>query len=158
MIVVDIFNQVVPVQIGSSSLAWVCSAIYGSPTLSLQELLWGHLAELRRRILLPWMLIVDFNEVLLPSEVKGGEFSLAQANHFARVMENCELMDIGMVGNKFTWCHIIQGRRQMVKRLDKVLVDILWRCGFQKLMWRLSIECILIIIRFCCDMVMWVLL
>ena len=122
--VVDICNQVVSVQIGSSSIAWVCSVVYGSPTPSLRELLWEHLGDLRQCVMFPWMLIGDFNEVLLPSELKGGEFSFAHVNRFARMMENCELMDIGTIGNKFTWCCTIQGRRHMVMRLDRVLVDV----------------------------------
>ena len=37
-----------------------------------------------------------------------------------------DLMDIGTIGNKFSWYRTIQGRRHLVKRLDRVLVDIQW--------------------------------
>ena len=36
--------------------------------------------------MLPWMPIGDVNEILLPSEVKGSDFSFACADRFARVL------------------------------------------------------------------------
>ena len=46
----------------------------------------------------------DFNEILLPSDVKGGEFSFSK---FASVLDTCSLIDIGTFGVKYTWCHSI---------------------------------------------------
>ena len=49
------------------------------------------------------MLVGDFNEVLLPIEVRGSSFSFHMASLFANVLEDCGLMDLGNVGLKFTW-------------------------------------------------------
>ena len=122
--VFDIFKQVVTFQVGSGNSSWMCNGVYGSPTPSLREDLWNHLRHLRRHIRVPWMLIEDFNEIMLPSEVKGSVFSFARADRSASILEDCDFMDTGSIRSSFTWCQSIQGKRKMVKRLDRVVVDI----------------------------------
>ena len=72
----------------------------------------------------------DFNEILSLNEVKGGQFSFSRAYTFANVLDQCDLMDIGTIGTKFTWCRSVQGRRKMLKGLDRVLTNISWRHTF----------------------------
>ena len=49
--------------------SWCCSAVYASHIISIRSLLWRHLMELRGVVDKPWLLIGDFNEIILPSEV-----------------------------------------------------------------------------------------
>ena len=49
-----------------------------------------------------WMLLGDFNEILLPQEVKGRDFSLRRAGKFAEVVDMCNLMDIGTTSSQYT--------------------------------------------------------
>lgn len=92
--------------------------------------LWEHLINLRSTINSPWVLLSDFNEILLPFEVRGGSFTLARANCFAHVLEYCNLLDLGYMGSPFTWHRSSQGLKRMAKRLDRVLADCSWRTNF----------------------------
>nr|TKS03796.1 hypothetical protein D5086_0000149420 [Populus alba] len=78
----------------------------------------------------PWMLIGDFNEVLLPSESIGGIFLHVKAGKFSEVLSACNLTDLEAKGFKFTWHHHIQGVRHLAKKLDRALVNLEWRDKF----------------------------
>ena len=99
----DCFRQMVTVRVKEGSTEWLCSGVYASPTPSVCESLWEYMVQLRSTIQIPWMLVGDFNEVLLPTEVHGGSFSFHRASLFVDVLEDCGLMDLGNVGLKFTW-------------------------------------------------------
>lgn len=61
----------------------------------MREQLWGRLDFLSNLVTGPWMLIGDFNEVMLPSEVRGCQFVLSRADKFSLVLEQCGLLDLG---------------------------------------------------------------
>ena len=105
--VLDIFPQVVSLKIGEGANAWICSAVYGCPIPSHRDELWDHLVVLRQNFSLPWMLMGDFNEIILPHELKGGVFSFRRARKFAEVLDACNLMDVGSTGNLFTWSRTV---------------------------------------------------
>jgi len=62
---------------------WYFSAIYACPYLCGRQQLWNYLASLRTHIDGPWLLMGDFNEIVLPSEVKGGIFFVNSADKFS---------------------------------------------------------------------------
>lgn len=74
--VLDTFPQAVTLKILKGTSCWVCTAIYANPHLTHHDDLWPYLIALRRCILQPWLLLGDFNEIVSPLEVKGGNFSL----------------------------------------------------------------------------------
>lgn len=128
--VVDVHFQAVTVSIGVDNRAWLCSVVYASPTPSLREALWSHLTNFRQHALRPWLAVGDFNEIALPTEVLGGDFSEARAARFLAMVEACEFMDLGAIGPTFTWERRLNGRRTIAKRLDRALGDISWRHNF----------------------------
>ena len=107
--------------------SWHCSAIYASPVPSCRDQLWSHLIHLRGRIQGPWALVGDFNEISMPSEVVGGSFNLNRATGFNSMMDDCNMMDLGAVGGKFTWFRHTEGGHFVHKRLDRGLGDTVWR-------------------------------
>lgn len=64
---------------------------------------WNYLISLRSKINHPWLLVGDFNEVLLPYEIIGGNFYNARAKKFAKMIDNGDLLDLGFKGHPFTW-------------------------------------------------------
>lgn len=80
--VVDIFHHVVTISLRKGNKLWFCSAVYASHVPTVRETLWQHLVQLRSTISGPWLLMGDFNEVLLPSEVRGGNFVMSRASKF----------------------------------------------------------------------------
>lgn len=74
----------------------------------------------------------DFNKIILPSEVRGGNFCRNRANIFVEVLENCNLVNLGASGYRYTWHRNHNGMRTTSKRLDRVVSDCLWRTTIPK--------------------------
>ncbi|KAJ6327417.1 hypothetical protein OIU78_014320 [Salix suchowensis] len=127
---VDVMAQCATVEIKAGSHAWFMSLVYASPIPSLRYQLWDRFISVRTMVNGPWMLIGDFNEVLLPSESIGGGFSHVRAGKFGEVLSACNLTDLEAKGFKFTWHRHIQGVRHLAKKLDRALVDLEWRDKF----------------------------
>lgn len=122
--------QCVSVQVAKGNLRWVCSGVYASPIFSMRKSLWNYLQELRGRIAHQWVLLGDFNEILLPSEQRGGLFSSSRADAFAACLDACSLMDMDYFGSNFTWQKQCRGGRMVARRLDRALCDLRWRMAF----------------------------
>lgn len=128
--ILDLFHQAVSFKISKDDKSWICSAVCASPIPSIRSTLWDHLTTIRSSFGLPWLLVGDFNEILLPSEVMGGNFVHARAYEFAKVLENCDLLDLGTSGSVHTWYINNQGMRRISKRLDRAIADCNWRVCF----------------------------
>src|ERR1044072_10016334 len=100
------------------------------PKFLLREEIWSRLEELRDMIVHPWMIVGDFNEIIHDSEVRGGELVRSRADQFARVLENCRMVDLGVVGNRDTWFRRQNGRIILSQRLDRAVGDVDWRIDF----------------------------
>ncbi|KAL6567778.1 hypothetical protein OROGR_001446 [Orobanche gracilis] len=123
-------RQAISFELWRDNFSWVCTAVYASPNPTLRENFWDHLIALRNNIMVHWMLIGDFNEVLYPAEIRGGDFVHARADRFMRTMEDCRLMDLGLIGSNFTWFRKQNGRIILSKRLDRAMGDVDWRLAF----------------------------
>ena len=93
-LVLDSFHQRITIKIASAFHAWVCTAIYANHTPVIRASLWDHLRHLRSAIQLPWILLGDFNEILLPFETSGDVFCSSRASVFASMLEYCYMIDI----------------------------------------------------------------
>ena len=52
----------------------------------------------------PWLLMVDFNEIFYNSEKEGGRpRSQRQLQAFHDILSECELNDVGFMGDIYTW-------------------------------------------------------
>ncbi|XP_057432499.1 uncharacterized protein LOC130725245 [Lotus japonicus] len=122
--------QVVTFEVWKANLSWVCSAMYASPIPAQRDTLWNRLLHLRSSIILPWLLVGDFNEILLPSEVRGGDFLANRADLFASILDQCNLIDSGSVGRQYTWFRKVNNRLVLSKRLDRAFVTYTQDCPF----------------------------
>src|ERR1044072_222170 len=107
--------------------SWLCMQVLNQTQ---REALWQHLKSLRPTIQQPWMMIGDFNEVCTPAETLGGEFHENRALQMISVMDECNLIDLGAIGTRFTWERWHQGERVLAKRLDRAMGDVSWRMLF----------------------------
>ncbi|XP_057432405.1 uncharacterized protein LOC130725171 [Lotus japonicus] len=89
-----------------------------------------HLTTLRQQVLQPWLAAGDFNEIMSPSEVSGGDFCQMRANRMLAMVEECEFIDFGATGRQFTWERKHNGRRTIAKRLDRSIGDVSWYHNF----------------------------
>ncbi|KAL9404914.1 hypothetical protein Peur_001886 [Populus x canadensis] len=68
-----------------------------------------YLVSLKPTLTGPWLLIGDLNEIILPSESRGGKFLINRAAKFQEVIREWCLLDLGLQG------------------LDRALNDCDWR-------------------------------
>jgi hypothetical protein len=73
---------------------------------------WEYLVSLKPTLTGPWLLIGDLNEIILPSESRGGKFLINRAARFQEVIREWCLLDLGLQG------------------LDRALNDCDWRIQF----------------------------
>nr|KYP51130.1 Transposon TX1 uncharacterized [Cajanus cajan] len=95
--------QAISFQVVEGRKSWVCTAVYANPRVVLRQQVWTHLRELGGRITLPWLVLGDFNEIMLSTECRGGSFSIPRASQFLEVLNDCNLLDMGAKGLRFTW-------------------------------------------------------
>ena len=94
---------------------WRLTRIYGEPRWEHKNLTWEGLRSLHGSLSLPWLALGDFNEILFHHEKEGGRVrSQSQLQAFQTTLMDCELADIGYLGDVFTW-----QRGRIRERLDR---------------------------------------
>jgi hypothetical protein len=74
----------------------------------------------------PWLVLGDFNEILFNYEKEGGRPRSQQAmQDFHDALKDCELEDMGYIGDLFTW-----RRGNLRERLDIGVVNNSWNNYF----------------------------
>ncbi|XP_072058021.1 uncharacterized protein [Arachis hypogaea] len=113
---------------------WWLTAVYASPHENIRKELWEQLTQIGNGMREPWMLIGDFNEIADPTEKKGGSKSNSQeCRRFKKRMNECKVMDLGFIGNKYTWKGAARdGLERVFKRLDRALSNLDWRITFSE--------------------------
>lgn len=131
-VVVEAASHAVTVSISVLSSSWCCTSVYASPSSVERDRVWKYLKGLRRRIKVPWMMIRDFNETMLPSDQNRGAFVSHRADKLAAMVEECSLMDINPTGFPYTWARKLQGEPLLLKKLDCFFFDAPWRTFFHE--------------------------
>lgn len=87
-----------------SSLPWLLIVVYASPRASEREELWEAIQNIAISIDLEWMVVGDFNEIAYASGKKGGgPIDMGRWDRFLAWINECQLLDLGYVGSKYTW-------------------------------------------------------
>ena len=83
---------------------WLLSAIYDSPRFAERCLIWENLNSVAELHAMPWVIVGDFNEVLMGDDKFGGRpVNLGKALRFQECLDNCNMIDIGFFGPRYTW-------------------------------------------------------
>lgn len=125
-------DQVITVAIhGGKYVDWVFLALYASPRKCLRDALWLYLQKLGRLITMSWLLVGDFNQVLHPDEKRGGRpITSTQTLSMWEMVDDCQLVDLGFSGPKFTWTNNRVGSARIRERLDRAFCNQSWRQRF----------------------------
>lgn len=103
---------------------WFLSAIYALPNHGFWLHLWEYLICMARLVMVPWMLIGDFNQILCADENRGGRpTAAANMTLFVDMIQQCSLHDLGFDGPRYTWSNMRQDADLVQERLDRVLCN-----------------------------------
>jgi ribonuclease HI len=115
-----------------NGLEWRLTGIYGEPKSEEKQKTWRLLRILNNLYSKPWLCLGDFNEILFGCEKEGGQpRATACMEHFRKVLEDCNLEDLGFEGDAFTWRnhhHKVEG--YIKERLDRAVGNVEWRSMF----------------------------
>ena len=82
---------------------------------------------------LPWMMMGDLNEILQPEDKEGGRpVGETSSNAFADIVFDHGLLDLGFVGNPFTWSNRRPAPSNVRERLERALYDSDWGLLFPR--------------------------
>lgn len=110
-----------------NSPPWLLSTVYESPMATYRQHLWEYLLQLGNLVDIPWLMLGDFNQILHPSEKKGGSLvSSSRMAAFMEVVTQCAMIDLGFSGLCFTWTNFRPGKANVQERLDKALSNRQW--------------------------------
>ena len=97
---------------------------YGEPDTSRCGEAWDSLRSLNHHPNIPWLCAGDFNEIVRQEEkLRGATRNQCQMQLFRDVLDECGFLDLGYVGNRFTWSkHFVDGH-SIWERLDQGVVN-----------------------------------
>ncbi|XP_028755095.1 uncharacterized protein LOC114714521 [Neltuma alba] len=100
--------------------------VYGETMAYRRIELWESLKVISNATTEPWVIVGDFNTFLTPSDKLGGAAPILPAlQHFASCISESQLVELPVVGEKFTW------EKQGVKeRLDWAFSNVEWALKF----------------------------
>ncbi|GMI64491.1 hypothetical protein HRI_000118400 [Hibiscus trionum] len=106
---------------------WRCTGFYGAPEVQNRAHTWNLLRQLDDMGDTPWLVIGDFNELLLAQEKTGGRIrSERQMDDFRNALQDCGLNDIGYRGPWFTWEWGKLSSNLIRERLDRGVANSGW--------------------------------
>ncbi|XP_030929600.1 uncharacterized protein LOC115955566 [Quercus lobata] len=115
-------------KVHSSNLTWLISAIYASPRLSKRRILWNNLKNVAQLHNLPWLMLGDFNEVLCGEDkFRGNQVNLNRALEFKECLDECNMLDLGFTGPKYTWMNCRPITSLILERIDWCFANPGWR-------------------------------
>ena len=78
--------------------------VYGLTDFDEKQGVWKMISERARSIKVSWLCIGDFNDILFNYEKDGGNLRAARKiRSFKEMIEECNLIDLGGKGQRFTW-------------------------------------------------------
>ncbi|XP_059444796.1 uncharacterized protein LOC132176566 [Corylus avellana] len=110
-----------------SPCSWLISCVYAPHSLQDRNTFWTNLTRVGSSFDGPWLLLGDFNAILSSADKRGGR-SFGSPSHFDFVdfVHSNALVDLGFVGNKFTWSNHRLGRNNIRERIDRGLANQGW--------------------------------
>ena len=93
--------------------------------------MWDSLQSLNHHFDIPWLCAGDFNEIVKQEEKLGGATrNQGWMQLFRDVLDECGFLDLGFVGNRFTWSKHFTDGHFIWERLDRGVVNASWFLKF----------------------------
>ncbi|KAF4346448.1 hypothetical protein F8388_012886 [Cannabis sativa] len=112
---------------------WICYFVYAPPVRSDRKMFWENLALEMAGLDKPWTLIGDLNSILNQGEKFGGTSgSHGDFEDLSNFLLMTGGVDLGSVGNFYTWTNNRKFSALIKERLDRVIGDPKWILSFPK--------------------------
>ena len=86
---------------------WRATGFYRNPETNKRYISWQLLDSLSKQCNIPWVVFIDFNEIIFfVEELGGAERKAKQMEAFRECLNSCELCDLGFIEQKYTWCNV----------------------------------------------------
>ena len=124
-------TQMIHVRIEHTSIgvAFEASFIYGLHTAHDRGSLWRNMCYCADSVgSLPWICLGDYNVILHPNEVYGGNMGRDQGSvEFNECVNACSLVDLRYIGYFYTWDNRRSDSENVIKKkLDRAMVNQSW--------------------------------
>ncbi|KAL8115417.1 hypothetical protein AgCh_022054 [Apium graveolens] len=130
--VTDRSNHFIDFEVESAHMRrWRYTGFYGCHEKSRRRESWDIIRHLASKSNLPWCITGDFNDLMSVDEKKGGGVHPSYLlSGFAETINDCELLDMGYVGEKFTWERSRGQWNWVQERSDRAYANHEWRTLF----------------------------
>ncbi|XP_074342384.1 uncharacterized protein LOC141679922 [Apium graveolens] len=106
---------------------WRYTGFYGCPEWGRKRESWNVLRTLAEKSNLPWCVIGDFNNLMYANEKRGGpEYPRSMLTGFVETLMECNLMDLGFTGERYTWEKSRGTSHWVQERLDRGVATQAW--------------------------------
>jgi hypothetical protein len=110
---------------------WMLTGIYGPPYNSQKPAFWDSLEKVLSTFSGPWIGLGDYNYLLSNADKKGGVFFASSSSSSMRNrVDALGLIDMGFIGNLYTWTNKRPAKANVKERLDRALANTDWRIFF----------------------------
>ncbi|XP_031101801.1 uncharacterized protein LOC116005700 [Ipomoea triloba] len=118
-------SQAIHTRVNRPSKNCFITFAYVRPNLLAKCRFWDHCRSLSGSIQIPWLVLGDFNDIAGIDEQWGSVNSNAnQFQRFSEAFGDCNLLDPGASGPKFTWHRLAGNRVIQMRRLDRLFWNI----------------------------------
>ncbi|XP_062113962.1 uncharacterized protein LOC133824968 [Humulus lupulus] len=104
--------------------------VYGFNEDRKRKKLWEDLKEVLAQVQGPWLLIGDFNDILVSNERVGRRSTKGPTQEFRECVDYCKLEDLKFSGAFFTWNNKQMSEFRVCSKIDRALVNSTWADSF----------------------------
>ncbi|XP_042950057.1 uncharacterized protein LOC122282168 [Carya illinoinensis] len=120
------------ITVEEGAIPWRVTGFYGNPVVEKRRESWELLKLLKPVNNGPWLCMGDFNEILCNEEKEGAASRpFSQMERFREALYECDLVDLGYIGAKYTWSNKREGRAFTKERLDRGFGNSSWIQPFE---------------------------
>lgn len=123
-------RRMIDTQITWQDKVYFLTCVYGDPFRDKRGRVWERLTRIGLARKGQWLLIGDFNELVDPSEKKGGVINDEEdCMEFRQMLRSCGLWEIRHEGYQFSW-YRVRNDEIVQCRLDRTVANQIWQGEF----------------------------